>query len=279
AEGRKEMALAAAELTLLPTMQGSPLELHLLTGDRFWYQSIFCLWSFSRQSGRTVRPMIYDDGTLSDQDCAAFTRLFPEAQFFRQKTILEKLDDYLKKLPTLKRLREIYPNIRKMTDVHMGGSNWKLVIDSDLLFFHNPSLLVDWLDNPTQPLHAVDSETSYGYSRELLNSLAGNPLEERVNVGLTGLCGAELDWEQIENWCSILLEREGMHYYLEQAVIAMLVAGRICTVAPEKQYITLPRPPETDECRATMHHYVADSKRWYFQKNWRLAINASVDFS
>ncbi|MEO8204539.1 MAG: glycosyl transferase [Chthoniobacterales bacterium] len=276
AEGRVAMMEAAAHLPALLQTSGIPLELHLLTGARFWDQSIFCLWTFARQSGRTIRPMIYDDGTLTDADCEKFTRLFPETQFYKQSTILDRLETALAKFPTLQKLRLNYPNIRKLTDVHIGSSGWKLVIDSDLLFFHNPALLVEWLDAPRQPLHAVDIETSYGYSPDLLNSLAGATLAERVNVGLTGLNSDDLDWEKIESWCRTLLEREGMHYYLEQAVIAMLVAEKSCTVAPAANYITLPRPPEAMECNAVMHHYVAESKRWYFQRNWRHAMAASA---
>jgi hypothetical protein len=90
-----------------------------------------------------------------------------------------------------------------------------------------------------------------------------------VNVGLTGLEGGGLDWGRLEHYCRTLIEREGTSYYLEQALIAMLVAGRDCAVAPATDYVTLPLPPEARACRAVMHHYVAHSKRWYFQHNWR----------
>jgi hypothetical protein len=40
-------------------------------------------------------------------------------------------------------------------------------------------------------------------------------------------------------------------------------------VAPAADYVTLPPPAEARRCSAVMHHYVAGSKRWYFQHNWR----------
>jgi len=131
--------------------------------------------------------------------------------------------------------------------------------------------LIEWLDSPTQPLHAVDCATSYGYTRPLLDSLAGAPVAELVNVGLTGLDGSELDWEKLEYWVRTLIQRERTTYYLEQALVAMLIAGRVCNIAPATDYVTLPRPPEARECRAVMHHYVANSKRWYFQHCWQMA--------
>lgn len=273
-QGRRAMEAAAYSLPALSGLNGSaPLELHVLTGRRFWYQTVFCLWTFARHSGRPLQPVIYDDGTLSEAFCAPLARLFPAARFVTQAETLARLDAHLPaaRYPALRERWLNYPNIRKLTDVHAGLSGWKLVIDSDLLFFRRPSLLIEWLDSPAQPLHAVDCETSYGYSRPLLDSLAGSPVAELVNVGLTGLNSSELDWDKLEYWCRTLIERERVHYYLEQALVAMLLAGRDCTIAPVADYVTLPLPPETLECRAVMHHYVGNSKRWYFQHNWRRA--------
>lgn len=274
--GRQAMTVAAAQLPLLPPAGGAPLTVHLLTGRRFWYQTAFCLWTLARQTARPVHPIIYDDGSLQPEHCEPIQRLFPQARFESRAGIVARLDEHLP-VPRFPALRERwlnYPNIRKLTDVHVGRPGWKLVLDSDLLFFHHPSLLVDWLDRPDRPLHAVDSETSYGYTRSLMNELAGAPVADLINVGLTGLDGSQLDWEKLEHWCATLIAREGTHYFLEQALIAMLVAGRPCAVAPAADYITCPAKPESDLCRAVMHHYVANSKASYFRTNWRRALQA-----
>ncbi len=273
--GRREMEQASHTLPTLPAGAGMPVELHLLTGRRFWCQTAFCLWSFARQTGRPLAPVIYDDGTLTDEHRAPLSRLFPAARFVPQRETVARLDAHLPaaRFPALRERWLNYPNIRKLTDPHAGASGWKLVLDSDLLFFRRPALLLDWLGAPDRPLHAVDCETSYGYSRPLINELAGAQVAELVNVGLTGLDGGKLDWERLEHWCRTLIARERTSYYLEQALIAMSVAGCPCTIAPAVDYVTLPRPPEARECRAVMHHYVAHSKRWYFQHCWRVALN------
>lgn len=272
--GRRDMETAAHTLPDLPSRADSPLEVHLLTGRRFWYQTAFCLWSLARQSGRTLSPVIYDDGSLSEAYREPLQRLFPSARFVLQSEIIVHLNSHLPlaRFPVLRERWQNYPNIRKLTEPHVGRVGWKLVLDSDLLFFRVPSLLLNWADRPDRPLHAVDCESSYGYSRPLMNQLAGAPVADLVNVGLTGLDGTSIDWEKLEYWCRTLIETEGTSYYLEQALIAMLVAGRNCTVAPAADYVTLPQPPEVELCQATMHHYVAHSKRWYFQKNWRRVL-------
>jgi len=275
--GRAAMETTARTLPALPAFPGGPLELHLLTGRRFWYQTAFCLWSLARQAERSLAPVIYDDGSLTEEFRAPLARLFPAARFVTRSETMARLDEHLPagRYPVLRERWLNYPNIRKLTDPHLGRTGWKLVLDSDLLFFHRPSFLLDWLAAPDRPLHAVDCETSYGYARSLMNELASAPVADLVNVGLTGLNGGELDWERLEHWCATLIAREKTSYYLEQALIAMLVAGRPCAIAPAADYVTLPEPPEAGDCRAVMHHYVAHSKRWYFQANWRRSLPAT----
>ena len=272
--GRREMEKAAWTLPVLPACGGSPLEVHVLTGKRFWYQTGFCLWTFARAAGRDLAPCIYDDGTLTEEFTAPLVRLFPAVRVVTQKEILARLDQHLPtaRFPHLRERWLHYPNIRKLTDVHAGATGWKLVMDSDLLFFREPEFLLGWLDDPDRPLHAVDSETSYGYPCELMARLAGHELAELVNVGLCGLRSDAVDWERLEHWCRVLIDRHGTHYFLEQALVAMLVAGQRCAVAPVSDYLTCPRSPEVHGCNAVMHHYVADSKRWYFRVNWRQAL-------
>jgi len=273
--GRREMETSTYTLPLLPAMSESPpLELHVLTGKRFWYQTAFCLWTFAYQSGRLLHPVIYDDGTLDAEHRKPIARLFPQARFISCEETLARLDAYLPepRFPTIRERWRNYPNIRKLTDVHIGQSGWKLVIDSDLLFFRRPDFILQWLERPDKPLHAVDCEPAYGYSIRLMNELAGAAVGELVNVGLTGLESTLLDWDKLELWCRRLIEGERSHYYLEQTLVAMLLAGRDCAIAPAADYVTKPAEAEALQPCAVMHHYVADTKKWYFRHCWRKAI-------
>jgi hypothetical protein len=269
--GRRAMEAAARHLTPREEEPAPPLVLHLLTGRRFWYQTAFCLWSLAQAARRPVAPVIHDDGSLDPETRELLRRLFPRTAFADPAEIRARREDLLPagRFPALRERLDHYPHLRKLVDPHLGQADWKLVADSDLLFFHQPQELMAWHDLPARPLHAVDCATSYGYSRRLMQELGGGRVAERVNVGLTGLNGAELDWDRIERWSQTLIAAEGKSYYLEQALVALIVAGRSCTVLPADRYVTRPRPPEAGRCDAVMHHYVADSKRWYFRTNWR----------
>ncbi len=275
---RLEMAAASERLEpLQPLDARPPLTLHILTGERFWYQTAFCLHSLARfVEPQKIAAEIYDDGSIDD-DLARQIEAYGPLRLHRKREILERLDEHLPtaRFPALRGLWERYPNIRKLTDPHAGSTGWKLVVDSDLLFFRRPDFLLTWQGAPDRILHAVDCEESYGYPRILLESLCGAVLPRLCNVGLTGLKSEDLDWDEIERWCVALAVKRNATYFLEQALIAMLVAranseGRPPAVAPRNAYVTLPGEAEGVRPQAVMHHYVAGSKRWYFRNTWRM---------
>jgi hypothetical protein len=255
---RGALAMRRAAWNLPPPEFGSepPLELHLLTGRAFAAQSLFCLWSFARAAWRDLAPVFHDDGSLQPSLVWKLRAIFPRAR-----------------VVTHERFR-FYPHLRKLISPHLGSTGWKLVLDSDLLFFRRPGFILNWLAHPAQPLHMTDVADAYGYSRPLLEHLAGAPVAARLNGGLCGLLSEELEWEKLEWWCARLIRAEGTSYFLEQALLALLTAGRPCAIAPSTDYITQPARDEALAPRAVMHHYVDQSKRWYLRAAWRLAAAA-----
>lgn len=274
---RREMVAAADRLPTLPLFADTtPVVLHLMSGDKFWYQTVFCLHSFAHASRRTVHAVIHDDGSMDDACVRRLSRLGPGVVIRRASELQAQLERLLPPdhFPVLRERWENYPNLRKLIDVHLGSTGWKLVLDSDLLFFRSPDFILEWLAAPDRPLHAVDCAESYGYSRSLLTQLAGTSIPPLVNVGLCGLRSEQLDWEELEAWTRQLQERERTNYYLEQALVAMLVARQSCAVAPAHDYLTRPNRTEVLAPTAVMHHYVAQSKRWYFRHGWRHLVRS-----
>jgi hypothetical protein len=252
-----------------------PLEVCFLTGQRFWYQTCLCAYSLIKQMGQYIRPVIYDDGTLTQFYIAKIRRLFPDAKIFTAAAIEAQLNRVLPvdRYPMLRSQRLSYFHLRKLTDVHVGGTGWQLVLDSDMLFFHRPQQLLDWLQQPQAPCHMMDLKNAYGYSPELMAHLAGCPIPERINVGICGLNSSTIDWDQVESWCRLLLEKEGHHYFQEQALAAMLIAQSSSPVVMSStDYVLMPSRSETLSPRAVMHHYVDYSKPWYFRHAWRRVV-------
>jgi hypothetical protein len=269
--------MEAAARSLPPVLQkiGSPpLEIHFLSGSKFWYQTCFCVWSMQRTSPVALRPVLYNDGTLSEEQAASIRVLFPQISLTPYEEIEARLDQFLPRgrYGSLRERRLVYPHLRKLTDIHAGTCGWKLVLDSDMLFFREPTFLLNWLRAPDLPCHMLDVASCYGYPPELLEELAGTPLPQRLNVGVCGMQSDAIDWDRLEFWCRNLILRAGSHYLLEQALTAMMLAGVACRVAPEKDYVALPSRAEAQRPGAVLHHYVAESKAWYFRYAWRQAL-------
>jgi hypothetical protein len=276
-DARAEAAMARAAETLptsrAPADAALP-EVHFLTGKKFWHQTAFCLHTLQAHAGRGFRAVLHDDGSFDSATRARLAALFPAAEIRRRADNDAQLAALLPpdKFPHLHDRRLHYPNILKLTDAHAGARGWRLVLDSDMLFFRRPDFLLAWLAAPNRPLHMVDVLDSYGYPPALMEALAGAPLPRLVNVGLTGLRSDALDWEKIEHWCGRLLAAHGTSYYLEQALVAMLVAGCDCAIAPASDYVLAPGRDECRAPRAVLHHYVGHSKRGYFRDAWPVAL-------
>jgi hypothetical protein len=119
----------------------------------------------------------------------------------------------------------------------------------------------------------VDVEESYGYSKALIASLAQAKIPDRVNVGICGLNSDDIDWEELEYWAKTLIDSEGTTYYMDQALSAMLMAGKSCKISPASDYIVMPNQEEVIQPKAVLHHYVDKSKPWYFRYGWKHILN------
>lgn len=270
---RAEMERAAQKLEIPRQDVRTPsLDVHFLTGKKYWYQTVFCMYSLQKTTNIPFQFHLYDDGSFDEA-------LIRQVQKQAPGTIVHTLDAIEARLrvtipeaqfPFLWHKRRVYPHIKKLTDVHAGSTGWKLVLDSDMLFFKWPQLVTDWLSSKEVPLFILDTQNSYGYSFELMENLAGGHIRERVNVGVIGLQSENINWEKVEKWGSELEKREGGSYYLEQALTAMLLGQQPAQVGSQNDYIVMPTKEQVLSREGVLHHYVDLSKEWYFKKAWKL---------
>lgn len=272
--GRLEMIKASRLLPPLPAPNPRAIEICFLTGRRFWYQTAFCFWTLCHHSDGSFAPIFLDDGSFDSDLRAECLRLFPGACIPTRSEVDERLDAALpaSRFPTLRHQRLTYLHLRKLVDAHAGLDGWRLVLDSDMLFFRRPDALLDWCKNPSRPVHMVDVEDAYGYPTKTLTELMWEAIPAKVNVGICGLRSNSIDWEKMEWWCTRLIELHGTSYYLEQALVALLLTGVETKSLPPEDYLLMPDEHECRSPTAAMHHYVAESKRGYFRHSWKTII-------
>jgi hypothetical protein len=274
---RKRQMVSAAKF--LKEINKSDLPEHaiyILTGKKYWYQTAFCLYSLQKVSESIqFNAILVDDGSFDDRLIRQIKSQFPNIKLQLADETEKRLKEYLptNRYPALRKKRENYPHIRKLIDIHAGQAGWKVVLDSDMLFFNKPKVLEGWLKNPEIPIFLQDPYYAYYYSAGLMTNLAGKVVPLYLNVGMVGLQSESLDWDKLESWIVELEAREGQNYLLEQALSAMIVAGKPILIAPKDDYIVLPNKQETQKPSAVLHHYVAESKEWYFKNAWRAILS------
>ncbi|MFB9844071.1 glycosyl transferase [Mucilaginibacter ginsenosidivorans] len=268
--GRAAMKKAAAQIKRSP-VPAEAFGVYFLTGKKFWPLTAFCAGSLLRHAGSGIRPVFVDDGTLDERLMTRIYLQFPGCLVKKASDIEPEMARALppSQFPLIHEKRKTYPHIRKLTDIHAGSSGWKLVLDSDMLFFKKPAEILHWIGDPQHPLFLRDPENSYHYSAGLMEALAGHPVPTHLNVGMVGLKSDAIDWIKVERWIGALEHAEGKSYLLEQAMSAMLAAGETVTVADSSEYVVMPGKEEAERPTATLHHYVAGSKEWYYKTSWK----------
>lgn len=261
----------------LPPVESVPngFPIYFLTGSKYLYQTLFCIQSLDRHFPTKFRYVLVDDGSFDDHLISRINKLLPGAEIITKELIEHNLEKTLPKaeFPVLHQKRKEYAHIKKLTDVHTIAGNWKLVLDSDMLFWESPTEILEWLKNPTQPIHMIDCIESYGYSRNLMTKLTGETIPSLVNVGVIGLNSEYIDWRKIENWIPIMEAQEGKTYYLEQALTAMIIGDNSTQILNAEKYMVNPSHEIIQNQQGCLHHYVDLSKKGYFNTAWKNILN------
>ncbi len=276
---RKMMAdkekMAKASVNLPPvTSHFDGLPVYFLTGKNYLYQTLFCIQSLSKFSDTKFNFTLVDDGSFDGRLIQQISRLLPGATIINAADIEKNLARFNIKesYPDLYAKRNIYPHLKKLTDIHtISGAEWKLVLDSDMLFWDCPTEMIKWLENPAMPIHMRDCVESYGYTQKLMELLSGDKIPELLNVGIIGLESTDINWAELDKWIKELERLEGTSYYLEQALSAMLVGSKTSVVLNEQQYVV--NPEKMAGTGDILHHYVDLSKRIYFSEAWKKLLN------
>jgi hypothetical protein len=268
------MIRSAFELPALPPAYGpNDNRVYFLSGEKYWYQTLYCYYSLVYSSGQVATPVILDDGSLTQDNIELILAKIPSAQIVSFEYLTNKINEILpeSKYPWIHKMRKAQPLTRKLTDLHLDGGSWKMLLDSDMLFFKRADWLIDWLGAKNKlPAYMIDCVEAYGYSHELRAEIAGRTdFPDRANIGFLGWASDQIDFEWLEYAIGKLVEAEGLRYNLTQGLTSMMFAGRKCSVAPEHLYIVKPSVKEGRKPTGILHHYVAESKRSYFQEGWR----------
>jgi hypothetical protein len=250
-------------------------EIYFLTGQKYLYQTLFCAYSLIKVTDAKIQFVLVDDGSFDDVLCNRIKKQMPGVKLVLKDEIKQNLNRVLplNKYPYLHYKRKIYPHIKKLTDIHtLANGGFKLVIDSDMLFWNNPLEMINWLKHPKDCMSMLDTVESYGFDKQLMKSLCGHDIPTLLNVGIFGIDSNIINWDDLEIWSKTLEEKQSPSYFLEQALSAMLVSGKNYTVLNKAEYVVNPEGSNPNLNQIKLHHYVDLSKGYYFNLAWRNII-------
>jgi len=121
------------------------LSMHIMFGAKDFLMALWSLASFYRVMPEVGELVIHSDGTLKEKHLDVIRRLFPSARIEDTRDFMPKHASALQGYPVLKKFREEYPRFqsKKLLDQYFtSGKPLRLILDSDLLWFKEPTELV-----------------------------------------------------------------------------------------------------------------------------------------
>jgi len=229
-------------------------EIHVLTSQQDWLNLMWALKSFYWASGRHYGLCIHDDGSLDRAAGEQLQQHFPEARIIgrdqAQREVLPTLTDY----PRCRAFRETNHLSPKLFDFrHYLRTQRMLLMDSDVLFFQEPTVLLNRVESESYTRNCVNEDLATAYTVEPadVRRRLGVDLPERFNSGLGVIQRDSLraDWlEEFLNLPGIL-----SHFWrIEQTLFALCSARHGVELLPTEYRISL--APGTTNCVAK--HYV-----------------------
>jgi len=272
---------ALNELTIESNFNSNgKFKINFLTGDNLIHQTLFCTYSFFKfltwEQSSDFSVYYYSDGTLSSETIDILNVKFPqinivgidETMLVIRKNLPNESFPYLnKKIDTL-------PLFKKLAFTHVGNTGLSTFFDSDMLFLKKPVAFLRWLQEEggisSNAFCIQDVVRSYSYTNSEILKLYPKQVEHNINSGMYSIHSENMNFEFIEKLIREFHNNFGSRYYMEQLITAIILEkAKKLFIAPQLEYIVLPNDEQIQNQKGTLHHYVNESKRLYFQESWK----------
>ena len=216
-------------------------ELHMLLGHLHVGMCLWSVKSFLHYSGRKYTVVLHDDGTLTDADIATLQKHLVGAKVM-QKVVADKLiRDEIAHFPHCSEYRftaketsdhrgEKY-NMRifaiRLFDFNLMSNACKtLVLDADILFFHEPREITEWAEDPADrnSLYSIEQYVPVRNARnEIVDYEHKTTPPTDFNAGLLCFDKRAFDLAAIDAWIGSKKELMVKYATFEQAAYNHLV--------------------------------------------------------
>lgn len=187
----RDLVSSVEALPAIPVGATADDEIHMLCGSSHVPMGRISLWSLLRWLPYEVAVYVHDDGTLTEEDKAAWRRSFPnlnivsraDAETSRAAFFGDDRHPYLREFSR----RHLYAP--KIIDFHLVGPGRRVImLDSDVLFFRRPDELIEVHRSVMETgrrifTHYKDPADHYIAPRKRIASVIGR-ITPRFNAGM-----------------------------------------------------------------------------------------------
>jgi glycosyltransferase involved in cell wall biosynthesis len=242
-------------------------EIHVLTSSNDWLNLIWALKSFYHCSRRRYLLCIHDDGTLEENHRVSLSCHFPSARLIAKAEANARVLPLLSRHPRCAEFRRNNQLSPKIFDfAAYARSDRILLLDSDVLFFSEPTELLRRIEDPAYRKNCVNADVASAYtvSPEDVRRLAGVELIARFNSGLGLIHRDSLNFEWLEEFLS-LPGIIGHFWRIEQTLFALCSSRWSAELLPQEYAVRLEGRVGADCCR----HYVGAIRHLFYDEGIR----------
>lgn len=242
-------------------------EIHVLTSAKDWLNLVWALKSFYVASRRRYALCIHDDGTLEAEQITALKQHFPNARFIDRSTADQRLFQELSHHPRCLEFRKTNQLSPKVFDFAAYlESDRMLLLDSDVLFFEEPTELLRRTEAPDYLLNSVNADVASAYTVKSKTVLehCNVQLIDCFNSGLGLIHKASLNLDWIEEFLG-LPDVVGHFWRIEQTLYALCSSRFGVELLPSDYAVHLEGEIGGSPCR----HYVGKIRHLMYAEGIR----------
>jgi hypothetical protein len=233
-----------------------PVELHIVTGREYWLLGLWMLSSFFLMTRRSWPVTFHDDGSCDTAVQEGIKKVAPFARFIPRSEADKEVSSRLQNYPKTLSLRQFLPLTLKLLDTGLlCDSPKRLVLDCDMLFFQEPSEILQWEtgQKPSSLFLADVADASAIHPSQFEEFLGITPLHN-LNSGLCALSQGFLDLPMIEAALARTSLLSAKRWWtIEQTLFAVLAGTRDAKLLPRSYVVSIEKKaPET----TIMRHYI-----------------------
>ncbi len=276
---RKRISSKVHKLSPSPQADlSNSFSVHTLTCKRDLEMGIWSAKSFNLVCGNAFEWVFHEDGSLDDRDCQLLEKHFPGCKVIRYADSIEHAKKEFSNHKNILKYREKLKLMLKLLDISKWSKGQRILfIDTDVLFFKKPDLLLDLVnDENGKNMFNKDVDYAYIFSIDTLEKVMSKKLPEKINSGLFVIDKDIFDFDKIEKWFEELpMDEPFIIHRLEQSLIAMSAADSEIGVEhlPDEYDVQYHKDVSQSICK----HYVGRIRHGFEIEGLQYLLN-STDF-